>query len=1357
MESRRALVDHSGGKASLVSDQVLRFIRTAVAKRMDDHKKSSNEHHQHPKLHSYSMTETGIIMVIRMDKIGECIREKCALGTSGLPGLRYVLETRLNSILECVYAHGGDVTQWLDFDDFIVCSFSRSYEHRITSFSDDQNEDSEAGVVDSNHVKHLSDYKNALKCAKKLELMDTHLSDFHKAGKDIFIQVSITYGQQRMFCLGGYRTKAKLLASTAATFDVTRTDRNEVDKEEWDNRVFVTTGSINFDVFSYFGAPSVLKKSSVVVDKSCFGLFSPHLLDGDSRLDVSALPDGHYLVESIEFPIECDIHESGRQRPVEEKVECLESIDRIEVDPMEVGIINRLAPPMIKLNECQLHLMVSMFLRFRVPLLSDSSISPSADGTAQAVDVERLQVLVYAIQAILFENGSFIKQMTIVNNNTEAVLSAFWFVPSDFQSEAQETHIQKQLHLVKCLLALSVAVALRDKLETLNTTTSIGISTGNVCIGVRGCEVRSELAIMGFNVEAAAYLMKIAPDNCIYLSQSASIRLPFQLLDRLMILKPRVKLNKDFDNMVSFMYNSRVLLSIADTDFYEIHEEVKKAYQAAVKVMKNKDQTQGRSSQCNTLQFIVVEGCYGSGKKTNLDWIMQQALLDDVTHYSYKLEYSDGLIDYHTVSKIFRLLVRDDIMNNTSRQTIFIRRLLRDVYHNRLQYIRDVASSAMKIAFGVTCDMKIELQGSSVKSQVGLVKSQVGSQVGSFVKSQVGLTSPSINSVNSVSSNSLASLSGDEVLNVVNDVLGYLLKVKPVIICIHNVHFMDQSSAEAISRLMTLQCKSLFVFAASPSSEQFNYPLFQSTPHLIKQQPTLKYPDELQKFSSRCYLQWFSSLRDKLLKGNGAAKFIFIDRLDNEDMQDKIKGAIIVSRLNDRIANNDKEYESVLDIPKVLTMILHFTGVNMFWLQMCLELVKEVGLKQFFHLVDIERRTVYMKEEDMSIHSTSSNKFESSSIAFPLLDTSTVYPQSLVPDMLKFRKLVLCRFELLSPTEQVVLLSATVVGFTFTSPVIVSLCPIIMSALFNSNSSLKSTVSINSADVAKCVASFARSHWTIETSFVKHEFRFAHPIIYLNLRSLIPLDQLDKVHVEMIKSILLKQSKLNSDYYLQLGMHFSHVKESNALDNTVKAVITSMKPANIKSNLLLVLELLHYSQVYCSSSIDAMIIGKAILLISKVLGKYLHESLVSQSAESSNSDFHRSFCGFLTRIFIGGGKSTSGSLMKVNKIAPDKESSFHSNSSGHSDYTSVTAIIRSQQLSKYEPPLRFTVSATSHILDLLNFLKNCNDAICASFNLGKTGINSRAAGWQINTLETLDKLLQRHSNPGETSQLPSDE
>lgn len=38
----------------------------------------------------------------------------------------------------------------------------------------------------------------------------------------------------------------------------------------------------------------------------------------------------------------------------------------------------------------------------------------------------------------------------------------------------------------------------------------------------------------------------------------------------------------------------------------------------------------------------------------------------------------------------------------------------------------------------------------------------------------------------------------------------------------------------------------------------------------------------------------------------------------------------------------------------------------MFWFQMCLELVKEVGLKQLFHLVDIERKTVYMKEEDIS-------------------------------------------------------------------------------------------------------------------------------------------------------------------------------------------------------------------------------------------------------------------------------------------------------------------------------------------------------------------------------------------------------
>ena len=48
--------------------------------------------------------------------------------------------------------------------------------------------------------------------------------------------------------------------------------------------------------------------------------------------------------------------------------------------------------------------------------------------------------------------------------------------------------------------------------------------------------------------------------------------------------------------------------------------------------------------------------------------MMQQARLDDVTHYSYRLDSWDGLVDYYAVSKIFRMLVKDEIMNNISRQ-----------------------------------------------------------------------------------------------------------------------------------------------------------------------------------------------------------------------------------------------------------------------------------------------------------------------------------------------------------------------------------------------------------------------------------------------------------------------------------------------------------------------------------------------------------------------------------------------------------------------------------------------------------------------------------------------------------------
>lgn len=86
----------------------------------------------------------------------------------------------------------------------------------------------------------------------------------------------------------------------------------------------------------------------------------------------------------------------------------------------------------------------------------------------------------------------------------------------------------------------------------------------------------------------------------------------------------------------------------------------------------------------------------------------------------------------------------------------------------------------------------------------------------------------------------------------------------------------------------------------------------------------------------------------------------------------------------------------------------------------------------------------------------------------------------------------------------------------------------------------------------------------------------------------------------------------------------------------------------------------------------------------------------------------------------------------------------------------MTAIIRTQQMSssKFEPPLRFTASATSHILDLLDFLRNSNDDLCASF--GKVGAGGGvdkgaavAADWQINTLETLEKLRQRYTNHGD--------
>ena len=385
MDFRREWIDRSGGEASVVSDQALHFMQRVVAKRMEDGKNGSHEPHS-VKLHSYCMTTTGITMVIRMDRFGKYIREKCALGTSGLPGLRYFCETRRTIILDCVYKHGGDVTQFFDFDDLIVCSFSRADQYRVTSSND-----SCIAATDS-HVQHYADYQNALLCAKALEQMDTKLGDFDNSGKDIYIKVSISYNLQRVLCMGGYRSKR---ASPKITDISSKVPYMDEDKDEWENRVFVSITDFKHNVCSYFGAIDGLQSSSVVVEKSCYELFQH--LSGDN-LTVTITQNGNYLVGGVSFLTDHGNSLSSESSPVEVKTETLEMIELLQSEDSIRsnrqkstldGIISRLAPSAIKLYEFQFHLTVSMFMRFKVPKLADTTSSSSSDG---AIDVERLQV-----------------------------------------------------------------------------------------------------------------------------------------------------------------------------------------------------------------------------------------------------------------------------------------------------------------------------------------------------------------------------------------------------------------------------------------------------------------------------------------------------------------------------------------------------------------------------------------------------------------------------------------------------------------------------------------------------------------------------------------------------------------------------------------------------------------------------------------------------------------------------------------------------------------------------------------------------------------------------------------------------
>lgn len=252
------------------------------------------------------------------------------------------------------------------------------------------------------------------------------------------------------------------------------------------------------------------------------------------------------------------------------------------------------------------------------------------------------------------------------------------------------------------------------------------------------------------------------------------------------------------------------------------------------------------------------------------------------------------------------------------------------MYKDKPLYARNVAFPAMQTAFRVTCEVDFRvlfpmLHANNTNSATGMK-----------------------NNEESVSHNRLNSkLTNPDILDVIKDILGYLLKSKPVMISIMNIHFIDERSAKALLYLSNIECRSIFVFSSGSIDEKFSYSLFYKSAYLLKPNTSSSYNNKTQEIiSSRSYLTWFTNIREAFSLSSSAT-IVYLDDLTLVDIEKKLRIVLESSDSSENYYDMDNEI-----INKAVNMIHKFASQKLFWIQQCIFLIKITGIDVFMKVIE---------------------------------------------------------------------------------------------------------------------------------------------------------------------------------------------------------------------------------------------------------------------------------------------------------------------------------------------------------------------------------------------------------------------
>ncbi len=461
-------------------------------------------------------------------------------------------------------------------------------------------------------------------------------------------------------------------------------------------------------------------------------------------------------------------------------------------------------------------------------------------------DYKLIQKLFVSMQKTIAEASGFLRQFLVDDKGMVSIIS-FGVPTASFHNNAYR--------------AVRTAVEISNIFEKSKMQVSFGITTGTAYCGIIGATSRREYTIIGDCINLSARFMgkayynrlhnpiKDKSDHCnipsyIYIDTTTYKQLSnktqsmFCKLENPLVLKGK---EKPID---AYIYASDEFLPIIeDTEVVDNSTKVSKmasdnesnsSRQTEWKYILSKgllsiSQPNSYSSLNQTVKKLVTKAPSGQSKsivvrvkdvsiaEEVIQWVLSKNGKSDFQVVHVKLGSMNKSKNYSSLSLLFREIIGRENYDDIQRQMFVVSSLLSQAYKNDHVTIENVAYHAMRIAFGISCPLRVK---QSKKNDFSFNLSK--------------------NFGHSSSSNlhelpKLRNIPAALILQCVVDIFTVLLQSSNVLV-FENIDQADNLSFKLILEITNIQSRTLFIYtklsknlvsASQKYQEQLNLPLMQ--------------------------------------------------------------------------------------------------------------------------------------------------------------------------------------------------------------------------------------------------------------------------------------------------------------------------------------------------------------------------------------------------------------------------------------------------------------------------------------------------------------------------------------------------